>query len=257
MQITPSSLLEIEHWLREAGEFALAQQTSVQITMKRDHTPVTNAEFAIEKTLVNHLQEHFPGTQMLTEENGSIGDISQTVWVLDPIDGTKAYLNGLPSWCISLGLVDKGKPVAGWIYLPATRDLYYSVNQTAFLNKQPLPKALPLPLDDPLAFLAVPANAHRHYDIRYPRLRSFGSTAFHLAFLARGSAIGVLTRKINLWDMAGVLPILNTLGYQIEYLSGAAIDLQELIHGEKTPDSIIAAHPQNLASLREMILRKD
>lgn len=109
------------------------------------------------------------------------------------------------------------------------------------MNDHPLPQQVFF--EESLTFLAVPANAHLHYRIDFPRLQAFGSTALHLSYLARGIAAGVLTRRVNLWDIAGFLPIMDALGIMCRYLSGKSIDIPAILNGQKTPEPILAANP--------------
>ena len=112
--------------------------------------------------------------------------------------------------------------------MPAVGDLFWGNADGAFYNGQPLLPRDTASLDDPLAFLAVPSNAHLLYNISFGRLRSLGSVAAHLTYVARGAAIGALTRRVKLWDLAGVLPILKHTGIELRYLSGAPFDVRDL-----------------------------
>jgi myo-inositol-1(or 4)-monophosphatase len=255
--INQDSITAIQQILHQAGQIALQGRHSAQISYKADHTPFTDIELAMEKLIISYLHVHFPGDQIITEENGINGAATERVWLLDPIDGTKVYLNGLPVWGISLGLLINGLPSLGFFYMPKTDELYWGGSGFgAFLNTEKLSHPPNPAFENPLAFLAIPTNAHRYFNIDFPRLRALGSTAAHLCYLVQGAAIGVLTRRVNLWDVAGVLPILSESGLSVTYLSGKSFDPQSYLEGQKFPEELLAAHPNHLELLRTKIGRK-
>lgn len=256
MEISSEQSEQVRSWLEEAGAIALEDRSSVQMRLKADRSPVTETEYRIQSYLVERIRARFPGQGVVSEESARQQPGSEYTWALDPIDGTRPYLRGLPGWGISLGLLHQGQAQAGFFYLPATREMYWSSPEGALWNGQLLPSVTTRAYDDPLCFLAVPSNAHQYYQIGYHRLQAFGSTALHLACVARGIAVGALTRRVYLWDIAGLLPILNQTGAICEYLSGAPLDLQALLSGERTPEPLLVARPEFLARLRQSIRRK-
>ena len=151
--------------------------------------------------------------------------------MIDPLDGTRAYASGLPIWGVSVGVLRNGKPLAGGFYMPAVDELYWGDETGAFLDGRPLPPPA-VSLDDPLAFLAVPSNSHLLYDISFHRLRSLGSTAAHLIYVARrrnwradpaGQGLGPGRRAADL----------RHTGIELRYLSGAPFDICDLLPGHR------------------------
>ncbi len=258
MNLSAEQIEQVKSWLVEAGQIAMDGFASAKMHWKPDHTPVTDIEYRMESLIIERLREHFPGHQIISEESGKTEDApsaSEAVWALDPIDGTKSYIRGLSTWGISLGLLENGQPNAGFFYQPATQEMFWSSPSGAFWNGQRLVPETALAFNSPLAFLAVPSNTHMLYRISYPRLQAFGSTALHLACVARGIAVGALTRRVYIWDIAGLLPILRQSGAVYGYLSGAPLELSALFSGQRTPEPILAARPSWLAQLREGIER--
>ncbi len=255
MNLSVEQIKLIQSWMEEAGQIAMEGFGSAAAHWKPDHSPVTDNEYRIETLLIDRLGQHFPDMPVISEERAVPEQQSSNkgIWVLDPIDGTKAYLNGLSTWGISLGLMSKGELAAGFFYQPATNSMIWSAGTGAFWNGQPLSAGASTLYDSPTAFLAVPSNTHLHYRITYPRLQAYGSTALHLACLARGVAVGALTRRIYIWDIAGLLPVLNQTGIAYEYLSGASVDLKALLSGQRTPEPILAARPEWIQRLRASI----
>lgn len=245
----------IRDWLSEAGRIALSQWTDRIVDIKADLTPVTQIDTQIESFLLERIARTYPGHGVLAEE-GSFRPGNDFTWIIDPIDGTRAFASGLPVWGISMGVFHQGDPYVGAFYMPVTGDMYWGTRDEAFCNGRMLVPKPTVDLYSPLAFMVVPSSAHRHYDISYPRLRSLGSTTAHLAYVAHGIATAALTRQIRIWDIAAVLPSLRVSHTQLVYLSGKAFEPGDLLHGEMTPEPLIAAHSSIIDEVRVCIKPK-
>lgn len=255
-QLADEALHFIRPALRDAGRLALVECGALgSARFKEDGTPVTQVDHTIEDLLVERIHREFPQHRLLAEEGSIGGGDAPFIWVIDPLDGTRAYVSGLPIWGISVGLLHHGAPIAGAFYLPAVDELVWGDSQSAFLNDAPLSPP-DVDLCSRFAFLAVPSNCHLEYEISYGRLRSLGSTAAHLAYVARGAAVGALTRRVRVWDIAGVLPMLRALGIELRYLSGARVRVAELLDGRRAPEPILAASPNVIDHLQTMIRPK-
>jgi len=252
----PIPLEIVREWVVEAGRMALEHRETIQAVLKVDDTPVTLVDKAIEAYLVERIMARCPDHTIIGEEEVTHRGSSPYAWVIDPLDGTRAYASGLPVWGISVGLLAGNEPVAGIFSMPAIGELYWADPQGAWRNGQPLERARTVSLDDPLAYLLVPSNAHLVYEISFPRVRSLGSTAAHLLYVARSTAIGALTRRVYLWDVVGVLPILNRCGIALAHLSGAPLDMGALLANLRLREPLLAARPEHLDSVRAMIRRK-
>lgn len=245
----------IRDWLSEAGKIALSQWADRIVDIKADFTPVTQIDRQIEDFLLGRIEQNYPGHGILAEE-GSFRSGNDFTWIIDPIDGTRAFASGLPIWGISVGVFHRGEPYAGVFYMPATGDIYWGTREQAFCNGRRLLPSSRVDLHSPLAFIAVPSNTHRHYEISYPRLRSLGSTTAHLAYVAYGKATAALTRRIRIWDLAAILPLLVDSQTQLVYLSGKAFNPGNLLNGEMTAEPLIAAHSSIIDEVRAFIRLK-
>lgn len=106
----------------EAGRIALQfQRNGVSAELKADESPVTAADRACEKLIVEGLSKAYPGDGFLGEEGAHREGQSRRRWIIDPIDGTKDFLRGIPLWAILIGLEDQGEIVAGVAYSPGQR----------------------------------------------------------------------------------------------------------------------------------------
>jgi myo-inositol-1(or 4)-monophosphatase len=239
--------------LMEAGKMALTQRGQMIAEVKADKSPVTAVDRQVETFLIERIASRYPNHQVLSEESGLHPHEQEFTWVIDPIDGTRAFASGLPIWGISIGIFHQGEPHAGGLYLPVTQEMYWGTRSQAFYNDQPIPAVRSVDLDSPLVFLAVPSSFHLHFDITYPRLRSMGSTAAHLAYTATGAAVGTLLSTFSLWDIAGLLPVLSAVGIAINTLSGRTFHPSEMMDGMTAREPLIAAHPGVMDTLRANI----
>lgn len=247
----------MKQWAVQAGRMARDWQGHASGTLKSDNTLVSEADLAVERFLVEEIQASFPGHQIIAEEAGVSGPASDWAWAVDPIDGTKAFIRGKPVWGVSIGLLYQCVPLAGVIALPVSQDLFWGWEGGAFWNDRPLGRLSAQDYEDEQLFLAVHSHAAEQYALRYPRLKASGSTVAHLAYLSAGLAVGVLTRRVHVWDLAAGLAILRQAGYAIEYLSGRPFDLRPLMDGRKCAEEVLATRPEWMARLRAQILPEE
>jgi fructose-1,6-bisphosphatase/inositol monophosphatase family enzyme len=258
--------------LKQAGRIALGMryglgqaEASGMVTpyaVKADETPVTAVDHRVEAYLIEQIAGRYPGHTILTEESGlhagqtSTAAAEEFAWAIDPIDGTRAFASGLPIWGVSVGILRGGVPWAGGFYLPMTGELFWGTPEQAFYNQRRLPRLHVTETENALTFLAVPSNFHMHFKVSYPRIRSMGSTAAHLAYVMSGMAIAALTRTVSLWDLAGILPLLAATGVRLAYLSGQPFDASDLLGGMPAFEPLLAApHPvwETLAASIQLI----
>ncbi|HEY4359826.1 MAG TPA: inositol monophosphatase [Bryobacteraceae bacterium] len=104
---------------RRAAELALGYQAAgLRPEYKADQSPVTSADRACEKLIAAAIEEAFPEDGILGEEGASKESRSGRCWIIDPIDGTRDFIRGLPLWCVMMGLEEGGEVKAGVVYLP-------------------------------------------------------------------------------------------------------------------------------------------
>lgn len=139
----------------EAGETALTlfrQGAGQRAEKKPDRSPVTEADRAVEEQLAGFVQKRFPQAKFYGEETGGESQTCAGLrFVVDPIDGTRAFLRGLPTWSILVGLEYDGSPVAGVAYMPASGDLFSAiVDHGAYANGRPIRLSRIAQLEDAL-----------------------------------------------------------------------------------------------------------
>lgn len=250
-------IAEVREWAREGGQIARGYFNNVRRERKPDRSWVTRADLEIEQMLRERIAARYPDHGVIGEEEG-IGDIEREfVWCIDPIDGTGAFVSGLPIWCVSIGVLRHGQPYLGVIFVPLLDDCYWvDAGGPAFRNDEPLAVRGPGPIDSN-DWIAVGSYAHRAYNISFPgKTRSLSSVAADCCYVARGSAFGALIGRANLWDLAAGLAILQAVGAVAQGLSGAPLDPAPLLDGRKLDEPILIGHPANVELLRGYISRR-
>jgi myo-inositol-1(or 4)-monophosphatase len=249
---------QITSWVRQAGSIALRHFNNVIPQTKPDQTLVTVADLEIEQFLHEQIQMAFPTHQIRGEESGwdSNQEPTSHIWAIDPIDGTTAFVQGLPGWGISMGLLQAGQPCFGVFYMPLLDDLTYTTAKgEVYCNERLLSQSV-RPNWGLKGFLAISASAHHEFHIKVKRTRAMGSIGASLVYTARGAAAAAFVPKAHLWDLVATAAILIGVGGELRYLSGQAVDYLELLDGRLAPEPMLAAHPSLQAKLRQAITYK-
>ena len=246
--------------VQECGQYARQERTQLTLMRKDDGSIVTHVDQAVEQMLVTSIQSLYPDHAILGEEGTHIGftagQLPEYAWVIDPIDGTSAFAGGLPGWCIGVGLLRHGQPMAGIVYAPINDELFVcDLTGTPTLNGQVIhAQSNPNPLLD--AWMAVPSDSHRKYRITYTgRIRTTGATIMSLAYVASGKASGALIASCKAWDLAPALALLHQAGGQLWDLDGNVLDIIDLLHPDKKSPTLIAAPQGHYAEVRATIER--
>ncbi len=245
---------QVGEWAREGGVIAKRLFNNVHVRRKADASPVTEADEQIEQLLIERISAAHPDHGILGEESARRGLQQEYVWAVDPIDGTDSFVSGLPTWCISIGLLRNGMPYAGAVYLPLLDDLYTATPAGAWLNGEPLGQ---LAAGEPAksGWISVPSNAHRRFQIQYAgKTRSLGSLAVGLCYVARGSAEGMVFSSGAIWDLAAGLAIVRAVGGEAYALdSGTPIDTGPMLNGRYLRVPMVVAEPARAEALRQCV----
>lgn len=248
----------LERAVRAAGELALSYFGKTVTERKLDRTVVTEADRAVERFLAERLLAIDAGARVLGEEGTSEVGAGSATWAIDPIDGTAMFVAGLPTWSISVGLVRNGEPELGCVYLPVSGEMFLAGADGPLqwnglaIDRSAEPGAWNGQSFDSQAWVGLSSSHHRRMRVTLPKVRGLGSTASHFAWVARGGAVAAVAFA-RLWDVAGGLACCRAAGVAYTYLSGAPVDLGALLHGERTPEPIVAAHPRDLEAVRRHI----
>jgi myo-inositol-1(or 4)-monophosphatase len=131
----------LEAVVREAGTLArkTAQGAFRHWTKDKDKSPVTEADIAVNDLLHRQLPALCPGASWLSEETAEIPSSTTLMWIVDPIDGTRAFISGRADWSISVALVEDGRPLVAALYAPVSEEIFLAARGTgATLNGTPI-----------------------------------------------------------------------------------------------------------------------
>ena len=197
---------------------------------KADHTPVTQADQEAETAIAERLRDAFPDIGFLGEEFGAQGGQSRR-WIVDPIDGTKNFVRGIPYWATLLALEEDGEVTLGVVHSPATGELYWARRgQGAWLDGLPLRVSAVGRLRDAMVThsslnLLRLLDGGRLWDgfvhlvDRTDRQRGFGDY-FGYTFVLRGQAEIMLEADVKPWDIAPFKILFEEAGGRFTDLAG-------------------------------------
>jgi myo-inositol-1(or 4)-monophosphatase len=189
----------------------------VQAEFKAGHDPVTQADRAVDEVLRRNLLRD--GEGWLSEERAD--DLSRLekkrVWIVDPLDGTREFVLGLPEFCASIGLVEKGRPVAGGIYNPATAETFLgAVDAGVLYNGKPAGASQRASLKGALVLASrneVERREWKQFENAPFRVRAMGSVAYKLALVSAGLADVTFTlNPKHEWDVAAGAALVQAAG---------------------------------------------
>jgi myo-inositol-1(or 4)-monophosphatase len=230
--MTDDDLLALlETVAHEGGEIALPYfrkggRTGAAIDYKAEGSPVTEADIAVDRHVERRLRAALPDHGWLSEE--SVDDparlSARRVVIVDPIDGTRGFIAGDDTWCVSIGIVEDGRPVAALLHVPARGETYAArAGRGARLNGAPLPIQRPPGLVLTHAGPAGIAQRLARPDETLTPHRAVPSLAYRLILLVRGDAdIAAASKACHDWDIAAADLILSECGFALLGLDGAA-----------------------------------
>ncbi len=213
----PPSLKEdfslLKRAVEDAGKLALGYfRQEIEVSRKADGSEVSEADLAVDAALNQALMGARPSYGWLSEESEDTPDRldRRFVWMVDPIDGTNAFLRHVPEWTISVGLVQEGKPVLGIVFNPATEEFFHAIRgEGAYLNGAPIKVSGRSELEGALFIASGGLFKKRIWKEPWPGVESrwVNSVAYRLALVAAGRADATLSLSAKSeWDLAaGVL----------------------------------------------------
>jgi myo-inositol-1(or 4)-monophosphatase len=234
-----------------------------QVDYKSKRDVVTNADYASERLVIDAIRERYPGDAILAEESGEHAGVLRDdgthngrLWVIDPLDGTVNYANGIPYYCVSIGLVVDDRPAVGVIFDPARGDLYDAVaDGPARLDGHPITASAKETLSDYVISLAVIGTGGLSRERKIaPRIRihrRMGSAALSLAYVANGRFDAfVQNGGLSPWDVAAAGLIAERSGAVVTSVTGGPWWTPK-VRGART--SVVAAPAAQHGALLEML----
>jgi len=254
--ITRACMKASRFLIRDFGEIE-----NLQVSSKGPGDFVSSADKRTEKIIIEELQKAHPDYGIITEETGIINKSNtKNRWIIDPIDGTMNFLNGVPQFAISVGYEENGEIVCGVIFNPIMNEMfcaekgngaYLNNSRIRVSNKQKIKDAL-LVTGGPKVDSKIKNKIFSEYisvSNNVSNVRKFGSAALDMAYVSCGRFDGYWQRELNYWDVAAGLVILKEAGGFVDFFEDdPRLPLKK---------NILASNANIHDQLKELINKKD
>lgn len=214
-----------------AGDVLLSYfKSDYEIQDKGFMNPVTTADFAANDYLEAHLRDAQPEYGWLSEEttDSDARLERERLWVVDPLDGTKEFIEGVPQFVVSIALAEHGRPILGVLYNPVTKELFTGYKgEPAMLNGTPVTASLVGQMADAEILNSrteTKRGLWQNYDAHFKTLTPVGSVAYKLGLVAAGmSDMFATLRPKSEWDVCAGDIILECAGAAMVKVSGEQV----------------------------------
>ena len=212
---------------REAGDAALTfYGTNVAVDSKADGSPVTAADRSAEQLARKWISSRFPSDGIVGEEFGIEGSDRARKWIIDPIDGTKSFVRGVPLWGTLVAVVEDQTVLAGAAYFPALGDIVFAgAGEGCWWNDRRCSVSEVSSLTEAAILTSAPIDespfGERWADLtrRAPIVRTWGD-CYGYFLVATGRAEVMVDPRLSSWDIAAFIPIITEAGGVITDLEG-------------------------------------
>tara|TARA_B100000676_G_C18032539_1_gene819658 strand:- start:918 stop:1718 length:801 start_codon:yes stop_codon:yes gene_type:complete len=254
--ITKACMKASRSLIRDFGEIE-----NLQVSSKAPGDFVTSADKRTEKIIIEELLKAHPNYGIISEESGFINKSNKNNrWIIDPIDGTMNFLNGIPQFAISVAYEEENEVKCGIIFNPVTNEMFSAEKGSgAYLNNSRMRVSNKKKLSEALLVTGGPKQASKikkkifseyiNISTQVSNVRKFGSAALDMAYVACGRFDGYWQRELNYWDVAAGIILIKE--------SGGFVDFFE--EDKKVPlkKNIIASNSIIHKELRHLIDKKD
>ena len=226
-------------------------RTSIKVTDKSSDSffdPVTDIDLRTEKTIANEIKIRFPEHGISGEEYGTVGSQERWSWIIDPIDGTRSFISGMPTWGTLIGLLFEGKPVYGMMSQPYVGDCFIGgagVSELYNAEASRVLKArLTKNLSESILFSTTPEMFQSGAEsdcftnlVKKVKMTRFGADCYGYCLLASGFVDLVVESNLKYCDIAPLVPIIEASGGVVSHWDGSSI---------KAGGQVVAASTQEL-----------
>ena len=222
--ITKACIKASKSLIRDFGEIE-----NLQVSSKGPGDFVTSADKRTEKILIEELQKAHPEYGIITEETGIINKSNtKNRWIIDPIDGTFNFMNGIPQFAISIGYEEDNEIKCGVIFNPIMNEMFCAEKGNgAYLNNSRIRVSKKNKIKDALIVTGGPKGSSKikekifseyiNVSNNVSNVRKFGSAALDVAYVACGRFDGYWQRELNYWDIAAGIIILRESGGFLDF----------------------------------------
>ena len=254
--ITKACMKASRSLIRDFGEIE-----NLQVSTKGPGDFVTSADKRTEKILIDELQRAHPEYGIISEEVGILNKSNiKNRWIIDPIDGTMNFLNGIPQFAISIGYEEDSEIKCGVIFNPILNEMFIAEKGNgAYLNNSRIRVSNKKKIKEALLVTGGPKGVSNIKDKIFSEyinvsnnvsnVRKFGSAALDMAYVASGRFDGYWQRELNYWDIAAGLIILKEAGGLVDFFEEEA--------NAPLKKNILATNSNIHEELRALINKKD
>ena len=242
--------------IRDFGEIE-----NLQVSAKGPGDFVSSADKRTEKILINELQKAHPEYGIVTEEAGTINKSNKkNRWIIDPIDGTMNFLNGVPQFAISVAYEEDNEIICGVIFNPIMNEMFCAEKGNgAYLNNTRIRVSKEKKIENSLLVTGGPKKSstikekiyseYIYLSDKVSNIRKFGSAALDMAYVACGRFDGYWQRELSYWDIAAGVIIVKEAGGFVDFFE----------QDKKLPlkKNILASNANIYEELKELIAKKD
>ncbi len=219
---------------REAGQILLDKLGNAAVTRKSSYNLVTDADLSAEEHICSRIQQAFPKDRLYREEGASSGPLdSETIWIIDPLDGTNNFAHGIPQFSVSVAFATSSRIRIGVVYDPMRDELFWASTEQdgCFLNEQPIAVSRNSFLKDSIVGVGFYYDRgpmmrrtleaiERLFEVPIQGIRRFGSAALDICWVAAGRFDGYFEYQLSPWDYAAAWLILEKAGGAISDREG-------------------------------------
>ena len=255
--ITRACMKASRSLIRDFGEIE-----NLQVSTKGPGDFVSSADKRTEKIIIEELQKAHPDYGIVTEESGLINKSNtKNRWIIDPIDGTTNFLNGIPHFAISIGYEEEYEIKCGVIFDPIKNEMFVAEKGNgAYLNNSRIRVSNKKKLNDALLVTGGPRQSSKIKEEIFseyvklsnsvlPPIRKFGSAALDIAYVSCGRFDGCWQRELKYWDIAAGIIILKE--------AGGFIDFFESDEAAPLKKNILASNSNIHSELKDLIIKKN
>jgi len=216
-------------WATEVGKIHLKYFRNKNLiieTKSSEHDLLTIADKESEEYIISQIRKTYPNHQVLAEESGSNEQISDFCWVIDPVDGTTNFAQGIPVFAVSIALRYKGESVVGVVFAPFINEMFYAAKGLgAFLDGKPIQISQKSDLNDSLLCTGFPYDHGTNPDNNTDNvarilphcrdIRRLGAASYDMCCVGAGFFDGFWEINLKDWDVAAAMLVIEEAGGQV------------------------------------------
>ncbi|MGD9016415.1 MAG: inositol monophosphatase family protein [Desulfobacterales bacterium] len=243
--------------LRKSGSNALKWFGKGKVGLRFDKEMVTEVELKLTNDFQEMLKSRFPDHHIYDgniEETGYTHGAGRYLWVFDPLDGVWNFAAGVPTWGMSVALLENFWPILGVFHMPATGDWFQSVaGGNAYRGTEEIHVSGQGDLNDE-SVLFIFSRFHTLYQTTFPgKVKNLGCTSAHICYVAEGRAEAAIIANEPYKDLAAARVIIESAGGKIFDMDGRPFQIGEYLEGASDPADLLVMSPHLFAQVSRCI----